>query len=187
MTDALSLIPAADAPEEWRALDAYPGHSVSSHGRVRRDIPRYGGGGASRPPLECLATRALPQGHVQVTISISNKPITLLVHRLVALAFLPPAKEGQDRVLHADDDPSNNRPSNLRWGTAADNSADMVKRGRQARGVRVPSAKIDPDLVRQIRRASAAGQRQRDIAKSFGVAQSNVSLICSGRTWRHVQ
>jgi hypothetical protein len=31
---------------------------------------------------------------------------------------------------HLDGNPSNNRPDNLRWGTAKENAADMIRHGR---------------------------------------------------------
>lgn len=48
--------------------------------------------------------------------------------RLVAEAFIPKI-EGKDWVLHNDGDPQNNSVSNLRWGTAKENSEDMKEHG----------------------------------------------------------
>ncbi|WP_232629118.1 HNH endonuclease signature motif containing protein [Methylobacterium sp. Leaf118] len=181
MTDALHV-----EHEEWRPLSVIAGHSVSSFGRVRRDLPRFGGGGSIRPPLECLSLRKLPTGYIQVDASINGRRTTHYVHRLVAEAFLGPPKAGQDRVLHKDDDPSNNRPDNLCWGTAADNSADMVRKGRQAKGVRAGASKLSPDMVLSVRRDSASGISQRKIASKYGICQANVSLIVSCATWRDI-
>jgi hypothetical protein len=53
---------------------------------------------------------------------------TFSVHRLVLLAFsghCPPGKEG----LHWDDDPTNNRLENLRWGTPGENQQDCIRNG----------------------------------------------------------
>ncbi|MBI1234723.1 MAG: hypothetical protein GC208_09505 [Alphaproteobacteria bacterium] len=177
----------AGAEEIWRTVPSYPEYCASSLGRVRREAIVYGGQGSVRKPRGVLTARPLPLGHLQVTLSIGNKRITALVHRLVAEAFLPAPLPGQDCVLHCDDDPANNRPENLRWGTRQDNSADMVSKSRQARGEAVSSAKITPEVVRDIRRRAADSQKQRDIAETYGIAQSNVSSIVSGKTWGHVE
>lgn len=184
--DQLAALSLRD-PEMWFIVAAYPAYSVSSHGRVRRDAPALGGGGSVRIPSGYLKQRALPSGHMQVTLSMGNRPATVLVHRLVADAFLSAPVAGQDCVLHRDDTPAHNTPSNLFWGTRLDNTADMVAKGRQARGRRVSSCKLSEAAVREIRKAFADGEQQRDIGRRFGIAQSNVSLIVSGRTWGHVQ
>lgn len=173
--------------EVWAKVASYPAYSVSSHGRVRRDALTYGGGGSIRVPRGVLKQRALPLGHMQVTLSMNNKPITLLVHRLVAAAFLPVPGDGKDCVCHRDDNPSNNRPENLFWGTRLDNSNDKVQKNRQAKGTRINCAKLTPDLVLKIRNEARSGKYQRDIATEYGIAQSNVSLIVAGKTWSHVR
>jgi hypothetical protein len=43
------------------------------------------------------------------------------VHRLVCEAFFGPAPEGKNVVIHLDEDATNNRPSNLKWGTQKEN------------------------------------------------------------------
>lgn len=171
--------------ETWRTVPSYPAYSASSLGRVRRDAVVHGGGGSTRHPSGVLRQRALPLGHRQVTLSMHNKPTTVLVHRIVAEAFLPAPQPGQDCVCHRDDDPSNNRPENLFWGTRADNMRDMVAKGRQCRGERVASAKLSQEAVEAIRRRLSNGERQRAVAAIHGVAQSTVSLIATGAIWGH--
>ena len=53
------------------------------------------------------------------------------VHRLVALAFIGPLPDGLE-TRHLDDDPMNNRLSNLAYGTRLENVADMVRFGNHA-------------------------------------------------------
>lgn len=53
----------------------------------------------------------------------------LQLGRIVLLALCGPPPEGKTMALHADRDPWNNDPSNLRWGTAADNVADALAHG----------------------------------------------------------
>jgi hypothetical protein len=46
---------------------------------------------------------------------------TFKVHQLVCEAFHGPKPFPEAIVLHLDEDPSNNRPENLRWGTRKEN------------------------------------------------------------------
>lgn len=39
-------------------------------------------------------------------------------------------------ALHGDDDPTNNRPENLRWGTRSDNLHDAVRNGKHPGSLR---------------------------------------------------
>lgn len=46
---------------------------------------------------------------------------TYKVARLICEAFHGPCPEGMTDVMHMDEDPANNRPENLRWGTRKEN------------------------------------------------------------------
>lgn len=67
-----------------------------------------------------------------VSMSQNGERTHALVHRLIAEAFLGPAPQGKPLVLHWDDNPTNNRVSNLRWGDLSDNQRDAVRNGTHA-------------------------------------------------------
>jgi hypothetical protein len=72
-------------------------------------------------------------------------------------------------------------------GTRAENAADVAAAGT-FKGERNPRSKLTIPAVATIRAQYAAGTgRQRDIAAAFGVCQSTVSLIVTGRRWGHVE
>ena len=87
-------------------------------------------------------------------------------------------------VLHKCDNKRCVRPSHLFAGTPADNSRDMVRKGRSRRGLRHPTAKLTPADVREIRKLIAGGLMQRSAARRFGVGDVAVSNIVTGRSWR---
>ena len=91
-------------------------------------------------------------------------------------------------ALHHCDNPICCRPSHLYWGTHADNTADRVRRGRQAdvAGIKNPRAKIGVDDVRAIRRRLAAGESQKVIAADYGLPRQSVWKIQHGRGWTSV-
>jgi len=67
-------------------------------------------------------------------------------------------------------------------GSRADNHADMVAKGRQARG----DGKLSSDDVTMIRELHRAGRRQAWLATAFGVSQPSISNVVNRRTWAHV-
>lgn len=70
-------------------------------------------------------------------------------------------------------------------GTQRDNVADMFARGRaDRRGQRNGSARLSPDQVREIRRLSKAGTSGADLARRFGVSQSQISNVINHRHWK---
>lgn len=105
-------------------------------------------------------------------------------------------------VCHHCDNPLCVRPDHLFLGTAADNQADKVRKGRQARGDgqglrKHPGtaargewqhlAVLTAEQVREIRRQHAEGIPQSHIAARFGLGTSTVCSVVHRRTWRHVE
>jgi hypothetical protein len=128
-------------------------------------------------------------GCPRVNLYLRGKRETFLVAHLVADAFLPP-KSPTDQVLrHLNDNPSDNRPENLAWGTYSDNMADSIRNGKciRAKGSAHCCAKLTEDRVREIRRSCAAGDcSQREMARQCGVHQSVISRIVLRQKWKHV-
>jgi len=96
------------------------------------------------------------------------------------------------QVLHRCDNPPCVNPAHLFLGTNADNVADKVAKGRQARGdghglkvrgERHGLSRLTADAVMEIRRLSVAGVRRAEIATRFGIHPGYVSLVTSGRRW----
>lgn len=73
-------------------------------------------------------------------------------------------------------------PEHLRWGTPAENSANMVKHGTVYRGEKCVSAKLTEEDVRSIR-CLAGVLHQKEIAGAFGVSRRTVGDVINGRTW----
>lgn len=88
-------------------------------------------------------------------------------------------------VLHRCDNPSCVRPEHLFLGTQQDNVADMVSKGRQNLGARNGNAMLNDEIVATIRSRLAKGESRAAIARSIGISRSAVSLIGSGKRWRH--
>lgn len=95
-------------------------------------------------------------------------------------------------VCHHCDNTKCVNPAHLYLGTPAQNTADMMRRKRHNPikellvGEKNPSAKMTPSKVRKIRKLRKAGVSLRAIGKLFGIYNTQVHNIVSGKHWRNV-
>jgi len=94
--------------EEWRDIEGYEGlYKISSFGRVL-SVPRPRSSGGIRRASICNS------GYLSVALCKDGIKKTLMVHRLVAKAFIPNPL-GLKEVNHRDECKTNNNVSNLEW------------------------------------------------------------------------
>lgn len=114
--------------EGWRPISEFVGqYEVSDEGRVR-SLPRVTPDGKNlkgRVLKECYHS----SGYPVVGLSKDGVARNYYIHRLVLEAFVGKCPEGYI-ACHRDDDPTNNRLENLRWGSYSDNGVDAVNNGR---------------------------------------------------------
>ena len=98
--------------EIWKDIEEFKGfYQVSSLGRVRRiSNKKYF---IRKPSLNIY-------GYYQVRLSKRNNVKTRLVHRLVALAFIP-NKLNKSEINHKNAIKTDNRVENLEWCTRQEN------------------------------------------------------------------
>jgi hypothetical protein len=116
-------------------------------------------------------------------LNIGGRPVP--AHRVSW--FLAHGAWPSNFLLHKCDNRRCVRIDHLCEGTAADNSADMVRKGRSLRGSRQPSAKITEGDVTAIRAAWLTGETVRSIAQRFPLEESAVALVVTGKRWGHVE
>ncbi|MDO3559426.1 HNH endonuclease [Ralstonia pseudosolanacearum] len=88
-------------------------------------------------------------------------------------------------VRHACDNRACVNVKHLSLGTHADNIRDKVERGRQARGSKQATAKLSEADIPEIREALSYGVTCAEIARSYRVSRTAISLIKRGLAWRH--
>ena len=91
-------------------------------------------------------------------------------------------------VRHTCDNPGCVNPEHLVLGSQADNVADMVAKGRGVAlsGSESPHSKVTRNIVESMRRRYKPRCRVNGcsaLAREFGLHQTTVSLILSGKTW----
>lgn len=116
-------------------------------------------------------------------------------HRFVYERSYGPIPAGMFVCHHCDNPPCVN-PAHLFVGTAADNTADMMRKGRYRQGSRENVVRGE-DVARSVLterdvRAMRAIRAERGspyyvIAQQFGVATRTAWLAVTGRTWAHVE
>ena len=102
--------------ETWKPIPNHENYFVSDDGRVRNSKGRE------------LSGRDIGSGHLQVALYTNGKRHDRQVHRMVLAAFVGPCPAGME-VRHLNGDPGDNRLSNLKYGTSAENKQDVLRHG----------------------------------------------------------
>lgn len=104
--------------EIWKDIKGFEGiYSVSNYGNVKRETTqRRNGTGNYARQEHILKQRINNKGYALVDLYKDNKRSQLLVHRLVAIAFLD-NPFSYKVINHKDENPLNNKVENLEWCT----------------------------------------------------------------------
>lgn len=178
--------------EMWRDIKNYEGlYQISSFGRVK-SLEKY-----VKSPLknqnkvlrkEKILKQCIRSKYLCVGLSKEGKTKTFLIHRLVAIAFLP-NPEGKREVNHKNGNKIDNSVENLEWCTSSENQLHAYKNKLQ----------VITEKQREISRLN--GKRlsmkvnQYDINKNFiqkwnGISEAgrqlkidptNISYCCKGK------
>lgn len=168
--------------EIWKDIPGYEGeYQASNLGRIKslerktRGINPY----THKPFLRTVPERILKPGRYSKTSHVSvilrhggqGKP----VHQLIMRTFVGEPPEGME-VLHINGNPTDNRLSNLRYGSRTENILDVYRQGGRWR-------KLTIENVLEIRVLLKKGEKGRDIARQYNVSEVTISSIKNGRTF----
>lgn len=129
--------------EEWRDIAGFEGkYQVSSHGRVRNI--KFLGRPRSKQQERILSLKLRRDGYLSVHLSDGNKDYHPMVHRLVAVAFLP-NYDNLPQVNHRDENKQNNHIDNLEWCTARYNFEYGTGQNRAQKSRKKQLAQIDAE------------------------------------------
>lgn len=139
MTDQLApgMSRHSGSSKRWAMVGSKAGfegrYQASSEGQIRSLAREYiNARGAHRKTPERILS-ACAGGGRYLNVSLfrdSSTPVSWKVHQLVCRTFHGDKPFPEAVIRHLDGNSFNNRASNLRWGTPAENSRDLVRHGR---------------------------------------------------------
>lgn len=130
--------------------------------------------------------RTNKDGYKYVSLWRNGKPTNRRISRLMLAAFVGPCPPGME-ACHNNGIRADNSLGNLRWDTRSGNHADKKRHGTWQGGEANGNARLTAAQVLEIRNRAATGEeRQRDIAKDYGVTQCLVGKIHRREMWTHV-
>ena len=171
--------------ENWKTVEDFPDYAVSDLGRVKRLTTRTC---AKAGAILKACGRSKKRPYLSVDLCRDGKRRTVFVHRLVALAFLPPPPFDGAEVNHCDGDKRNPALSNLEWETSSGNQIHAYATGlATAVGEANGQAKLTEADVLDIRSASTGSRGEAvAFAVAYGVSGATVRDALSRRTWAHL-
>ncbi len=157
--------------EEWRPVNGdFDGwrYEVSNLGRVRNASTKL-----------ILAAFANNKGRLRVCLYRKYKFKHVLVHRLVAAAFLErPSNPNADDVNHKDGNPQNNRIDNLEWLTRRENIRHAL-----SNGLYPGKPFLLLEMIREIRTSPESSYA---LEKRMGVSKTTINRVRSGQVYADV-
>ena len=129
-------------------------------------------------------------GYVLVGLRKKGKQKFILVHRIVATAFIP-NPENKKQVNHIDGNKLNNHVENLEWCTASENIKHAYKIGLKNKlfGELNYNAKIKKEDVIFIRKNYKPYDRdfsRKKLAEMFNISVATVKKILSNDLWKDI-
>lgn len=168
--------------EIWKDIKEYEGlYQISNLGRVK-SLPRNG----TILKEKILKNINTNKNYFAVTLSKKDKTKKILVHRLVAEAFIS-NPENKPQVNHINGVKTDNRVENLEWCTPKENSIHAIKNGlKNDYGFNNKFSKFSYEDIKFIREKYVKGDKKfgcRGLAKKFNVSKSTISYIINNVTY----
>ena len=164
--------------EIWRIYPEFDFIEVSNLGRVRskdRYVPSKNGG-KRLAKGHVLKQYQEHGGYMRVKFKVNGETKSILVHRMVAICYIP-NPDNLPQVNHKDNDPTNNVVSNLEWCTSQYNSDYKKNFGTSpAQLFGRPVFAVDLKTGKVLR-----FETQSEAARQLGTPSSNINMVIKGK------
>jgi hypothetical protein len=165
--------------ELWKWIPGYRGYyKASTFGRIK-SIDRWVNhpkGGKKIVRGRILKSGIASNGY----LTVSLLGISKTVHSLILSTFRGPCPLGME-ARHLNDVKTDNRLSNLKWGTHKINCLDVISnKGRYGTSI------LDPTDIRKIRKLHQTGKYTlKQLGARFNTHFGNIHTIVKRKTWKH--
>ena len=168
--------------EEWRDIKGYEGlYQISNLGRVKSLRNNHG-----QFREKILKTCSNKLGYSYINLYKEGKNKKCLVHRLVALHFIPNPNNYKE-INHKDENKQNNRVENLEWCTAEYNSnygTRILRMIKAQKGQNRPSVRGSNSTRARKVQCVTTGKKFNCIteaAKYYYVERRSITSCCQGK------
>lgn len=169
--------------EAWKDVPGYEGYyQVSSYGTVRSLSRRQWNGHKYWYNKEKVLRPGRKKRYDHLQLSKGNKVKTFQVHQLVASTFMGPQPVNMD-VCHLDNNPKNNKLSNLKYVSRKENESHKKMYGTLRAGEKCNFSKLKEIDVSFVRYLHKKGVSKAKISKMFKVSWYTIFDIITGKTW----
>ncbi|MDY6799744.1 MAG: NUMOD4 domain-containing protein [Bacteroidota bacterium] len=170
--------------EVWKIITfADKKYEVSNYGRVKSYCYNKDEGKILKP--------GLTKGFHTVTFKTNGKKKTFLVHKLVAIFFVPKNNENQSIAIHLDWNKRNNYYKNLKWVTKDEAYKRIMPRLQEINKIKnkglIRNSKLKAEDVKVLKSMLEKGIKQNVIAKLFSISEMQVTRIKRGENWAHIK
>lgn len=176
--------------EIWKDVVGYEGiYQVSNFSRVKSlEVKRFtkANNSFSTYKEKILNQSLTKDGYLKITFTVNKQKKTFLVHRLVAIAFIP-NPENKPEVNHKDGIKTNNFPDNIEWNTPDENQKHAYRNGLKIskKGIENLSSKLTEKQVFEIRKFEGL-KTQKELSKIYNVGTSTIGRVLRKTHWKHI-
>lgn len=180
--------------EVWRSVtidnNIYYDYMVSNFGRVKSLSRTVIRGSRDYFKSDILKKQSRKDdGYLLVCLVLNKKNKTMLVHRLVAFAFIA-NPENKPEVNHVNGIKEDNNITNLEWNTPKENGSHASKNGlyHPAKGERSGMSKLTINDVVNIRKEHIPNKKGalKELSIKYNISKINILNVVRRRTWKHV-
>ena len=170
--------------EIWKDILGYENkYQVSDLGRVKGldRVVKTKNGRTQYKKGTILKNKMGTNGYYYVCLYKNNKQKTFMIHSLVALNFIGDRPYKND-ICHINGNRLDNRVSNLKYDTRAENFNDMYRQGKKN-----PKGKLSVEDVLEIRKMrKEENVPYKELAIIFGVSESTIGYVVTKRSYWYI-